>query len=156
MERMVHPAAFRINTPRIVHQTIEGETIIIDFDNGTYFSTDGAGAMIWEQIAQNAPVNDIVHALTQHYAGGDADIKKGVEQFLIELEHESLITPLDHAPSAPHAAPAAPDPNPAGRPAFQAPSLQKYTDMQDLLLLDPVHDVDEQGWPVRKKDETSG
>jgi hypothetical protein len=25
--------------------------------------------------------------------------------------------------------------------------LQKYTDMADLLLLDPIHEVDEQGWP---------
>jgi hypothetical protein len=30
---------------------------------------------------------------------------------------------------------------------FEAPVLQKYTDMQDLLLLDPIHDTDETGWP---------
>jgi len=156
MERMLQPAAFRINTPRVVHQTIDGETIIIDFDNGTYFSADGVGAMIWEQIAQNASVDEIVHALTQHYAGDGADIKKGVGQFLIELERESLIAPLDSPPPAPRAAPVIPDPSLAARPAFQAPSLNKYTDMQDLLLLDPVHDVDEQGWPVRKKDAGSG
>ena len=27
--------------------------------------------------------------------------------------------------------------------------LGKYTDMQELLLLDPVHEVDEAGWPNR-------
>jgi hypothetical protein len=27
------------------------------------------------------------------------------------------------------------------------PVLNKYTDMQDLLLLDPIHEVDERGWP---------
>ena len=150
MERMLQLAAFRINTPRVVHQTIDGETIIIDFDNGAYFSTDGVGAVIWEQVAQNALANDIVHTLTQRYAGDGADIKKGVEQFLIELQRESLIAPLDGAPSAPRAAPAIADPNLTARPAFQAPSLHKYTDMQDLLLLDPIHEVDEQGWPIRK------
>ena len=30
---------------------------------------------------------------------------------------------------------------------FEAPKLSKYTDMEQLLLLDPVHDVDETGWP---------
>lgn len=154
MERMLQLAAFRINTPRIVHQTIDGETIIIDFDSGAYFSADGIGAVIWEQIAQNASVNDIVHALAQRHTGDRADIKQGVEQFLIELQRESLIAPLDGVPSAPGAAPAMPDPNLAPRPAFQAPSLHKYTDMQDLLLLDPIHEVDEQGWPIRK-DATS-
>jgi hypothetical protein len=28
--------------------------------------------------------------------------------------------------------------------------LERYTDMQELLLLDPIHDVDESGWPHRK------
>ena len=27
------------------------------------------------------------------------------------------------------------------------PRLDKYTDMQELLLLDPIHEVDERGWP---------
>ena len=139
-----------INTPRVVRQTIDAETIIIDFDSGAYFSADSVGAVIWERVAQNASVNDIVRALTQRYAGDRADIEQGVEQFLIELQRESLIAPLDGAPSAPRATPAMPDPNLAERPAFQVPSLLKYTDMQDLLLLDPIHEVDEQGWPIRK------
>jgi len=36
----------------------------------------------------------------------------------------------------------------ADRPPFVKPILQKYTDMADLLLLDPIHEVDAgQGWP---------
>jgi hypothetical protein len=27
--------------------------------------------------------------------------------------------------------------------------MSVYTDMEELLLLDPIHDVDETGWPVR-------
>jgi hypothetical protein len=30
---------------------------------------------------------------------------------------------------------------------FEPPILEKYVDMQDLLLLDPIHEVDERGWP---------
>jgi hypothetical protein len=26
--------------------------------------------------------------------------------------------------------------------------FQVYSDLQDILLLDPVHDVDEKGWPI--------
>jgi hypothetical protein len=39
---------------------------------------------------------------------------------------------------------------PAG--SWEAPKLTVYEDMQDLLLLDPIHDVDETGWPARKQD----
>ena len=31
--------------------------------------------------------------------------------------------------------------------AFETPVLEKYTDMAELLLLDPIHDVDATGWP---------
>jgi hypothetical protein len=28
--------------------------------------------------------------------------------------------------------------------------FEKYTDMESLLLADPIHEVDEQGWPKLK------
>jgi hypothetical protein len=36
----------------------------------------------------------------------------------------------------------------SGRLSFTHPQLQKYTDMQELLLLDPIHEVEESGWPA--------
>ena len=30
---------------------------------------------------------------------------------------------------------------------YGLPTLERFTDMEDLLLLDPVHDVEEMGWP---------
>ena len=51
MEQGKKQITFRINAPRVVYQTIENETIIIDFDNGAYYSADGVGAEIWEGIA---------------------------------------------------------------------------------------------------------
>ena len=37
---------------------------------------------------------------------------------------------------------------------YEPPQLEKYTDMQDLVLLDPVHEVDATGWPHPKPAET--
>ena len=33
---------------------------------------------------------------------------------------------------------------------FAPPRLEKYSDLEDLLVLDPIHDVDEAGWPIAK------
>ena len=30
---------------------------------------------------------------------------------------------------------------------FEPPSLETFTDMRDLLLLDPIHEVTDAGWP---------
>ena len=37
---------FKINTPKIVHETIDGETVILNLDNGNYYSLAGIGADI--------------------------------------------------------------------------------------------------------------
>ena len=34
---------------------------------------------------------------------------------------------------------------------FSMPILHKYTDLEALLLIDPVHDVTTQGWPNLNK-----
>ena len=34
---------FEINTPRVVHESIDGEVVMIDFDSGNYFSSDELG-----------------------------------------------------------------------------------------------------------------
>jgi hypothetical protein len=36
------------------------------------------------------------------------------------------------------------------RPPFTPPVLEVFADMRDLLLLDPIHDVAEVGWPTAK------
>ena len=37
----------------------------------------------------------------------------------------------------------------AGDRDLAKPDLRKYTDMEDFMLVDPVHDVDATGWPNR-------
>ncbi len=38
--------------------------------------------------------------------------------------------------------------NPAVEPAAPVELFDKFTDIADLLLSDPIHHVDERGWPV--------
>jgi len=35
---------------------------------------------------------------------------------------------------------------------YAPPSLDKYDDLKDLLLLDPIHEVAETGWPTGRTD----
>jgi hypothetical protein len=36
---------------------------------------------------------------------------------------------------------------PAAGAVFAPPRLEVFDDLQDLFLVDPIHDVDEAGWP---------
>ena len=147
-------ARYRICTPRVAHQTIDGETVIIDFDTGAYFSTARTGAALWDQLAGGATEDDLIAAATRQYAGANDLIAGSIRDFVRLLERETLIAPsAEAAPSdAAEARQTAPAPG-AEPPAFEPPTLHKYTDMADLLLLDPIHEVDESGWPTRRPSE---
>jgi hypothetical protein len=41
-------------------------------------------------------------------------------------------------------------PLPATKCPYIPPILNRHGDMQDLALLDPIHDVEGEGWPNRK------
>ena len=137
---------FRVNSPNVIYETIEGEVILIDLKSGTYYSLREAGATVWQAIEQGAAEDEIQAVLEQRYEGSADEMREAVRRLLGDLEREGLIRADDGA-AAPAAAQARPENGAAARVPFRAPALEKHTDMQDLILLDPVHEVGAQGWP---------
>ena len=143
-------AQLRINVPRVVHETIEGEVIVIDLATGTYFSLRGGAADVWVLIVAGQSVAEIVSSLAGTYSGDSESIRVTLETFLQELKSEQLVEDAREE-----------DPLPglvkelSGSGEF-APYLEKHTDMAELILLDPVHEVDSMGWPNRPAAESQG
>ena len=137
---------FRIDNSRVMHEKIEGEVIAIDLATGTYYSIRDAGATIWAQVERSAAEGEIVAAVAAEYEAPDGEIERGVPAFLDELAAEGLIAPAT-SPAADGATAQPPPDQPGERKMFVPPMLEKHTDMQDLILLDPVHEVDARGWP---------
>jgi hypothetical protein len=137
---------FRINTPTVTHETIDGEAVIINLDSGNYYSLVEAGSFIWALVEKGASASEVQDLLQQTYQGDAADIDRGVQELLAQLQQENLIVPVDGS-AAVDLTEVTPSSNGHGKPSFNAPLLNKFSDMQELLLLDPIHDVDEAGWP---------
>jgi len=137
---------FRINSPPVVAETLDGEATIVDLESGTYFALNESGTFIWEELRQGADQGSIPGSFAGRY-GIDADeAQKAVDEIVAELLECKLIAPLEgSAPSTSGVATAA---SANGHP-YSPPKLSTYTDMQELLLLDPVHEVDDAGWPSR-------
>jgi Coenzyme PQQ synthesis protein D (PqqD) len=145
---MPESPTFRVNSPMVSHENIEGETMVIHFDTGTYYNLQASALTVWEQLVNGASLDDIVAAVTRGYRGDPTEIRRSVSGFLDELVRENLVVHSSdpRLASAPGAVPASSaDPAP-----FTPPLLNKYTDMQDFLLADPVHDTDEAGFPKPK------
>ena len=155
------PSKLTITPQNVVHETIDGETILIHLGTGTYYSLDGVGAQIWGLLAAGASQSEVA---ADGASGSDADpaaVEQAVESLVEELLREELLAlePGDSAPADSASEPSSPltaseplsqlaEPEPAAEVSFVAPVLRKYTDMQEFMLVDPIHDVDvDAGWP---------
>lgn len=132
---------FRIG-PEIVHETVDGEVIAIDLANGSYYSLAGSGPAIWELLARGVSEAEIGAALAGRFASGDGEIGAAVSALLVQLRENGLIVSEAGVPAG-----AAPATEAAEKAPFEAPRLERYTDMKDYFLLDPIHEVDTAGWP---------
>jgi hypothetical protein len=153
---MMPSERFKVH-PKIVSETIDGEVIMLNLDRGRYYSLTLAGTVAWDAIGRAASGEEIVDELLARYDGARSEVEQAVHQLLDELCREELILSLPTG-AAETAAPSSSNGSPVNgahgsRQAFQVPVLQVYTDMEDLLLLDPIHEVDESGWPNRPSDQ---
>ena len=141
--------AYRINGPRVIFENIEGELIMVHLEKGTYYSTDEVGAALWSLIEAGCTAGEMCDALQAQYGAGSTEIADAVSTFLVRLIEEDLIS--TEVPAGERVAPRRLSPQ--GSRPFRPPVLQSYRDMQDMLSLDPIHDVEAAGWPVPRVDD---
>jgi len=141
----VLPEIVRINAPNVVSERFESEVVVVNLESGCYFSLLGSAPMIWQQLEAGAVcIKDLLEAVVQTYDCIDMDASALTTNFLKQLLEQALIVPAESVeqfienskPSLDSLLP------------FELPVLEVFTDLQDILLLDPIHDVDDAGWPV--------
>jgi len=136
---------YRINSPAVIGEVIDGEAIIIHLDSGSYFSAQGTAARIWELIGQGATMEQMVAALTTDYDSDALTVSFALSALINQLSGHDLIA-LDEN-SAPLELVFTP---PAQKQPFAEPRLEVFRDMQNLLMLDPIHEIDaDRGWPAK-------
>ena len=141
---MAHRLA--ISPHKVVHETVEGETIVIHLKTGSYYSLTGAAAEIWSLLEASCSGDQIAAELAERHGRARSEATAAVSDLLGRLAEEDLVEPRVNGVE------------PGGRlevPAWRAqawaePKFEKFDDMQDFLLVDPIHEVDETGWPSPK------
>jgi hypothetical protein len=150
MQMMKATDFFRINTPTVVHETIDGETVIMNLDSGNYYSLTETGVKIVDLLVPGASVGDLVKQVGDCYQGNAGEIAQAVEAFVAELLAEGILVPGPGTGVPPEPQGGRQPVATAAKSEFKPPVLNKYSDMQELLLLDPIHEVDATGWPSSK------
>ena len=172
---------FFVRPNDIVHDTIEGETVVIDLQRGTYFRFDGAATHAWNVLLERATEDELVDRVAACYAAPREAIAAQVHDFLITLYRDGIIrgeaastaardrAAVQPGSGAADAARETPGEAFAGlqierfdqlrplvggtvddRLPFDGMTVSRFEDLGELLTLDPVHEVRDEGWPHRQ------
>jgi len=133
--------AFVIVDGQVVHDVIDDEVVVVHLGTGNYYSLRGPALAVWLRLAQPATVAETADVIAASWALGSNSALLAAPALLSYLVGEGLILaerPVDSDPLALESL----DPDIAA-----ALMVEKFTDVQELLTIDPVHDVDDRGWP---------
>ncbi len=137
---------YEVNEPRIIHEVIEGNAVVIDGEKGLYYALNPAGTRIFSAFAGGASPDAVLEALSREVEVRGWDAGEEVARFLAELVRREILRPGGGGNGGY-------DPTPLSGVAGEAPTLTCFEDLQELLLIDPIHQVDvSEGWPVERGD----
>jgi hypothetical protein len=146
---MVMSRMYQINTPAVVSEIIDGEAVIMNLKSGNYYSTEGVGSMLWHGIGLGKTYPQLLDLVKTAFSTVPENLAAAIDPFIDELMTHALIREIP-AEGAGALSDELKLTHVNGSGEFRAPVLNVYPDMKDLLVLDPIHDVDEVGWPTTK------
>lgn len=76
------------------HQTsaeVDGESVILDLEDGIYYGLNPMGARIWKQIQEPTAVEEITEAITAEYDVDAERCREDVLSLLQDLKENKLI-----------------------------------------------------------------
>jgi hypothetical protein len=125
---------YSVASADITHQLLDGEVVAIDFVGGNYYNLRGAAGIVFDALTQGVHTEQLPALFLDVPPGSIAQLDLLILRFV-----EAGLLKIAENPS-----PATTLPAPV---AWVSPTFDTYTDMQQLLLADPIHDVGEGAWP---------
>jgi hypothetical protein len=132
---------YAINGPDVVSEDFDGQIVILNLANGHYFSLAGIASPIWTLLlAGHTPRSILISIQAKRPELMEQSMEFFARVVELNLVHSrgagagDALGPIDEAWSS------------------DGPQIQVYDDLAELILADPIHDVDEQaGWPIPRQ-----
>lgn len=134
---------FHVDPRRVVHETIDDETILVNLQTGAYYSLKGSGPDIWALLVAGFSEDDVVGELRRRHPDDGGTVARATSALIEQLGADGLLEEVPPSGSEPPPAPERA--TVAGR--FEPPVCERYIDMENFIRMDPIHDVGDGGWP---------
>ncbi len=134
---------YAISSADIAAEEFDGEFVVLDIARGHYFSLASGTALIWQGLVEGHSSEALCSRLD-----ASSPVRAQVDAVVASFLEHGLFTPAARDAETPV--------DPIAE-ALAAPGLafevEVFNDLADLLVSDPVHDVDEEaGWPHKPAD----
>ncbi len=138
---------YSLNEEKMFYDVADDQAIIIDSSTGDYYALNVLASLVFDLLAQGASVDSVLNELKKILPDTE-QVEEKLHTFINQLLSHDIIIKTDSSSDI--------------VVSFEANiiaegfafDIEKFDDSQDILLADPIHDVDEeQGWPILKDDK---
>ena len=137
--------AYALNDSKMFMDIADGIAIVINSETGIYYGLNGFGTIVLEALTKGTDTNVILKKI-QSVQGAPADLEKDFSSFIEELVKNELLIPASVQGSD-----FEPDEKIVAGDQFKM-EIKPYSDAQEMLLADPIHEVKESvGWTPEKE-----
>ena len=134
---------YKLNEEKMFYDVADGVAVIIDFTTGIYYGFNSFGTAVIDAFLSGADEGKLAEAL-QKKDGCPADIRKTIDDFSQKLKEKEILLTAEGAPAEAQI-------NDELLKEGFVPEFDEFSEVQDLIMADPIHEVDaEQGWPTVK------
>ena len=122
----------RVNIDEVAGEVIDGEAVLINLSSGTYYTMDNVGAAVWSMIERGYSLAEMSDRLAPAYIVDREKILGDLRDLARDLLEQSLVVVDRDASSESGEVEVS-----ANGSSYASPILNRYTDMAEVLALDP-------------------
>ena len=117
--------------PDVLAEVFGDEAVVVQLRTGAYYAFDAPATALWTQLWQGNTLAPLI------VDDEKLALLAGFLRYLVQEELMHLASPV-------------PELVPDDGEVLVFSGIEKFTDMEDLLVLDPIHDIDldGSGWPT--------
>ncbi len=77
---------------QVIFKPVGDEMVLLDFQSGMYYGLDPVGARIWQLLASERSLGDIVETILGEYDVAREEVERDIDRLVEELERRGLVT----------------------------------------------------------------
>ena len=78
---------------QVLHQELEGEAVLLNLENESYFGLDEVGTRMWMHLVEDGTLQDVLDRLLEEYEIDGETLKRDLSELVTQLLDNGLLRP---------------------------------------------------------------